>query len=158
MDVVFRAAAIYAFLFLFTRALGKRELSQMSAFELLVLVTMGDLVQQGVTQEDFSVTGSLLAVSTFGFLSLLLGYLSFRFNRLTPVLEGRPVLMIRDGTVLEEPMRIERLNRDEILEAARNQGIADLKDVEIGILEPDGKFSFVLVDRHQHQPMQGGQA
>ena len=152
MDVVYRAAAVYAFLYLFTRALGKRELTEISAFELLVLVTMGDLVQQGVTQEDFSVTGSILAVSTFGFLSLALGYVAFRFPRTQPVLEGRPVLVVREGRVLDEVLRIERLATDELLEAARGQGIADLRDVSYGVLEPDGKFSFIKYDGEQHQP------
>ncbi|HEV2890508.1 MAG TPA: YetF domain-containing protein [Frankiaceae bacterium] len=143
MDVVWRATAVYAFLFLFTRALGKRELVEMSAFEMVVLVTMGDLVQQGVTQEDFSVTGAVLAVSTFGFLALAGSYVAFRFRAARHVLEGRPVVVVHQGKVLDEALRVERVSRDEVLEAARNEGIGDLADVRVGVLEPDGKFSFV---------------
>lgn len=152
MDIVFRAAVVYFFLYLFTRALGKRELAEMSAFELIVLVTIGDLVQQGVTQEDFSVTGAVLAVSTFGLLSLTLGYISFKAPRTRPLIEGTPVLVVRDGTVLSEVLHLERLSKQEVLEAARDQGIGDLAQVEVGILEPDGKFSFIKVDDDQHQP------
>jgi len=150
MDVVWRAAIVYLFLLLFTRALGKRELSEMSAFELIVLVTIGDLVQQGVTQEDFSVTGSILAVSTFGFLALIGSYVAFRFPRTQPLLEGRPIVVIHDGQLLEDVLRIERLSDDEVKEEARTQGIADLADVRLGILEPDGKFSFIKTDGSQH--------
>lgn len=152
MDIVFRAAVVFGFLYVFTRALGKRELAEMSAFELIVLVTIGDLVQQGVTQEDYSVTGAVLAVSTFGLLSLTLGYLSFRLPRARPLLEGSPVLVVRDGELLDDVLKLERLTRDEVLEAARDQGIRDLVDVEVGILEPDGKFSFIKVDGTQHDP------
>lgn len=143
MDVVWRATVIYVFLFVFTRALGKRELSEMSAFELIVLVTIGDLVQQGVTQEDFSLTGAVLAVSTFGLLSLLWSYVGFRLPRARPVLEGQPVVVFHRGRWLDDVLRVERLHRDEVLEAARTQGIADLAEVRLGVLEPDGRFSFV---------------
>ncbi|HEU0130244.1 MAG TPA: YetF domain-containing protein [Mycobacteriales bacterium] len=152
MDVVWRATVVYAFLFLFTRALGKRELAEMSAFELLVLVTIGDLVQQGVTQEDFSVTGSVLAVSTFGFLALIGSYVSFRLPRTRPVLEGRPVVVFHRGQWLDEVLKVERMTRAEVREAARKQGIADLAGVSIGVLEPDGRFSFVTGDGEQHEP------
>ncbi len=150
MDVVWRAAIVYLFLLLFTRALGKRELAEMSAFELIVLVTIGDLVQQGVTQEDFSITGSILAVSTFGFLALIGSYVSFRFPRTQPLLEGRPVVVIHDGRLLEDVLRVERMSGDEVKEEARTQGIADLADVRLGVLEPDGKFSFIKNDESQH--------
>ncbi len=153
MDVVWRAAAVYVFLLLFTRALGKRELAEMSAFELIVLVTIGDLVQQGVTQEDFSVTGSILAVSTFGFLALIGSYSSFRLPKVRTLLEGRPVVVFHDGRWLDDVLKVERLTRDEIREAARNQGIGDLGEVRLGVLEPDGKFSFLKTEESgQHQP------
>jgi uncharacterized membrane protein YcaP (DUF421 family) len=151
MDVVWRAAAIYAFLFVFTRALGKRELAEMSAFELIVLVTIGDLVQQGVTQEDFSITGAMLAVSTFGFLALVGSYTSFKLPRTRKVLEGEPVVVLHDGRWLDRVLSVERLTRDEVLHAARLQGIADLAEVRLGVLEPDGKFSFVKADPDQHE-------
>ncbi len=90
MEIVYRAAAIYFFLWFITRVVGKRELGQMSAFELVLLVTMGDLIQQGVTQEDYSITGAMLAVGTFALLIVLFAYLSWRFPRSRPALEGLP--------------------------------------------------------------------
>lgn len=154
MEIVFRAAITYFFLWGLTRVMGKRELSEMSAFELILLVSIGDLVQQGVTQEDMSLTGALLAVGTIGLLITFFSYLSFRFSRARPVVEGVPVLIVRDGHAIEEALRIERLALEEVLAEARQHGIDDLAKVRLAILEPDGKFSFLVRrgDGGQHEP------
>ena len=143
MEIILRASAIYFFLFLVARGTGKRELSEMTVFELILLVTMGDLIQQGVTQEDMSVTGSFLAVGTLAFWIMVMAYLGFRFEKLRPALEGVPVVVVSDGEPLGEVLRLERVTVDELEEGARNQGIADLADVDLAVLEPDGRFSFL---------------
>lgn len=147
MDIPLRATAIFFFLWFLTRAMGKRELSEMSAFELLLVVTLGDLVQQGVTQEDYSVTGAFLAVGTIGFWVLVFSYTSFRFKPARQLIEGRAVIVVQDGEPLNEMLKLERLTVDEVVEEARNVGIANLADVKFAVLEPDGKFSFVKHDR-----------
>jgi uncharacterized membrane protein YcaP (DUF421 family) len=151
MDIVLRATAIYAFLWLITRAVGKRELSQLSAFDLLLLVTLGDMVQQGVTQQDTSVAGAFLAVGTMAFWTVALSWINFRFRPLRPMLEGLPVVIIRDGALLEDFRRLERLTEEEVKEEVRNQGIDDLRKVRIGVLEADGKMSFLSTDGQQPQ-------
>ena len=143
MEIILRATAIYFFLFLVARGTGKRELSEMTVFELILLVTMGDLIQQGVTQEDMSVTGAFLAIGTLAFWIVVMAYLSFRFQKLRPALEGVPVVVVRDGEPLSEVLRVERVTLDEVEEGARNQGVADLADVDLAVLEPDGRFSFL---------------
>lgn len=143
MEIILRATVLYFFLWAVTRGVGKRELSEMTAFELILLVTMGDLIQQGATQEDMSLTGAALAVGTLALLIMVFAYLSWRFKGLRPALEGVPVVVIQEGRPLDEVLKIERLTLDEICEAARNQGISDLAVVEIGVLEPDGKFTFL---------------
>ena len=155
MEIILRSTVIYIFLWAVARGVGKRELSELTAFELILLVTMGDLIQQGATQEDMSVTGAMLAVATLAFWILVFAYLSFRFKRLRPAFEGVPVVVVREGRALDQVMRIERLTLDEVLEEARNQGIADLAEVEIGVLEPDGKFSFLKTSGDSEQ--QGSQ-
>ena len=149
MEVVWRATAIYLFLLFLTRVIGKRELGQMTAFELVVLVTMGDLVQQGVTQEDYSMTGAMLAVGTFGGLTVLLSWVSWRFPRSRTALEGMPVVVVHEGAVREDVMRLERFPVSELHEAMREQGIEDVREVRVGVLEPDGKLSFVKYDGEQ---------
>ncbi len=152
MDVVYRAAFIYFFLWFITRVIGKRELGSMSAFELVLLVTMGDLIQQGTTQEDFSVTGAMLAVGTFALLMVFFSWVSFRFSRTRPLLEGMPVVVVQDGKPREDVMRYERLDESELLEALREQGIDDVAKVRVGILEPNGKYSFFTVEDHEPAP------
>jgi uncharacterized membrane protein YcaP (DUF421 family) len=155
MELIIRATVIYFFLWLVARGSGKRELSEMTAFELILLVTMGDLIQQGVTQEDTSITGAILAVGTLAFWIILFSVVSWRFKRARPILEGVPVVVLRKGQPLEDVLRIERITVDELKEGARNQGIVDLADIEIGVLEPDGKFSFLQskdVETDQHTP------
>ena len=152
MEVVIRATVVFFFLWAMTRALGKRELAEMTAFELVLLVVVGDLVQQGVTQEDYSLTGAVLAAGTIGLWVLVFAYASYRSRRLQPLLEGMPVIVVHNGQPVEPALRVERLHLDEVKEAARNQGIADLADVRLGVLEPDGRFSFLTGDGDQHPP------
>ena len=160
MEIILRSTVIYFFLWAVARGVGKRELSEMTAFELILLVTMGDLIQQGATQEDMSVTGAGLAVGTLALWILISAYLSWRFRRLRPALEGLPVIVIRQGRPLDKVLAIERLTIEEVCEEARSQGIADLADIEIGVLEPDGKFSFLKTaggaDQHPAQERHAG--
>jgi uncharacterized membrane protein YcaP (DUF421 family) len=146
MEIVVRTTIVYFFLWAVARGTGKRELSQMTAFELVLLVSMGDLVQQGITQEDMSITGAMLAVSTIALWILLFSHIAFRFPRSRPTLDGYPVVVVRDGECLLEVLEGERVTVDDIKEGARTHGIADLREVHVGILEPDGRFSFITRD------------
>ena len=143
MEIIVRATIIYFVLWALARGVGKRELSEMTAFELILLVTMGDLIQQGATQEDMSLTGAALAVGTLAMWILIVSYLSWRFKGVRPFTEGVPVVVIRDGEPLDQVLKVERLTLAEVCEAARNQGITDLAEVDVGVLEPDGRFSFL---------------
>ncbi len=156
MELVLRATAIYFFLWVVTKAMGKRELAEMSPFEMILLVTMGDLIQQGATQDDRSVTGAIITVSTITTWIMLFSYASFRVKRLRPTVEGIPTGVVHDGELVQEAIRIERVTEEEVTSEARAQGIGDLADVKLGVLEPDGNFSFVLrheaPTRQQHHP------
>lgn len=143
MEIIVRATVIYFFLWAVTRGVGKRELSEMTAFELILLVTMGDLIQQGATQNDVSLTGAGLAVGTLAMWILAFAYLSYRFKPFRSVVEGVPVVVVRRGRPLDQVLAVERVTLGEVCEEARNQGIEDLAEVEIAVLEPDGRFSFV---------------
>jgi uncharacterized membrane protein YcaP (DUF421 family) len=152
VELVYRAAVVYLFLWFITRVIGKKELGSMSPFELVVLVTMGDLIQQGVTQEDYSVTGAMLVIGTFALLLVFFSTVSFRFRRTRPVLEGMPVVVVQNGAMREDVMAYERLDQDELFQALREQGIQDLSEVSFGVLEPDGRFSFFTADEHEPAP------
>src|SRR5438045_2752554 len=143
MEIIARATAIFFFVWVVTRSIGKRQLSELSAFQLVLLVTIGDLVQQGLTQDDRSVTGAFLAVGTIAFWVTVASLFAYFLPRSRRVVEGLPVIVVRAGRVIDEGLRVERVPVDELLEEARSEGIADLREVKIGILETDGKFSFI---------------
>lgn len=143
MDIVIRAAVAFLFILLLTRVVGRRELNSLEPFDLILLVTIGDLVQQGVTQNDFSVTGLVLAIGTIAVLTVLFSYLPWRFQVLRPVLEGEPVILIEDGSVIEKNLRRQRLTHEEIAAEARHQQIERLESIRWAVLETSGKISFI---------------
>ncbi|MGH8900967.1 MAG: DUF421 domain-containing protein [Egibacteraceae bacterium] len=93
-----------------------------------------------------SVTGAMIAVGTIAFWIAVLSFLAWRFKSARPVLEGLPLIIVRDGQPLERVLRIERITLDELKESARSHGISDLDDIKLGVLEPDGHFSFITHD------------
>ena len=143
MDIVLRATFAFLFILLLTRVVGRRELSSMQPFDLILLVVIGDLVQQGVTQNDFSVTGIVLAAGTIAVLTVVVSYGGFRFPFLRPVLEGEPVIVLRDGEPILENLNRNRITVGELQAAARQQGIAQLAEVEWAVLETGGRISFI---------------
>jgi uncharacterized membrane protein YcaP (DUF421 family) len=143
MDIVLRATAMFVLLYGLIRLLGKRELGQMTPFELVLMVVMGDLIQQGVTHNDFSLTGGLLAIGTFAFWALILSWTTYLFPKVKDLLEGGPRVIVRQGELIPANMKRDRLTRDEILSEMRLAGIGRLADVEWAILEPQGKISFI---------------
>lgn len=143
MEIVVRSAAIFVFLFLLTRGLRRRTLADMAPFELILLVVIGDIVQQAVTQEDMSITGAVLATLTFAGLITVLSFVTWRSRTAARWVEGVPVVIVRDGRPVDEALANERLPIDEVLEAARQDGIQHLDDVKLAVLEPTGRVSFL---------------
>ena len=143
MDLVVRAAIGFFFVLFLTRIVGRRELSSLEPFDLIMLVMIGDLVQQGITQNDFSVTGMLLVGGVIGVLTIAVSFASFRFPRLRPILEGEPVIVLEDGRPLDRNLRRNRITLAELAAAARGQQIASLDDVRWAVLETSGEISFI---------------
>ena len=143
MDLVIRAAVAFLFVFFLTRVIGRRELSSMQPFDLIMLVMIGDLVQQGVTQNDFSVTGALLVGGTITLLTVAVSYVSFRFPRLRPVLDGEPVIILEDGKPIDRNLRRNRITIEELAAAARQEQLDSLDDVRWAVLETNGRISFI---------------
>lgn len=143
MDIVVRATVMFAMLFALLRLMGKRELGQMTPFELVMLVVLGDLIQQGVTHNDFSLTGATLAIATFGFWTVVLGWIAYLSPRAEKAIEGAPRVLIRNGELIEANLRDDRLTRREIETEMRLAGIATIGEVAWAILEPEGRISFI---------------
>ncbi len=143
MDLVLRAIFLFAFVYGLTRIIGRRELSSLQPFDLILLIVVGDAIQQGLTQDDYSVTGAVLVIGTFALLQVFTSFLSFRFSRLRPILEGEPVIVIEDGEPLMKNLRRERLTVEEVAAQARIQQIESLNDVKWAVLETSGQISFI---------------
>jgi uncharacterized membrane protein YcaP (DUF421 family) len=147
VDIVLRSIVIFVFIWVLMRLLGRRELSKLEPFDLIVLVVIGDLVQQGVTQQDLSVTGAVLAVGTIGLLTLVFSWASWRFPRVRPALDGSPVVLVEDGKPLADNMRRERITIEEIAAQARLSSIDSLDKIRWAVLETGGAISFIPKQR-----------
>src|SRR4029453_10744657 len=123
MDLAIRAVALFFFVYLLTRIIGRRELSSMEPFDLILLIVIGDAVQQGLTQDDYSVTGAIIVVGTFAVLQVLVSFLSYRFKKLGPGLEGEPIIIVQDGKPIERNLRRERMTIEEVMVSARQQQV-----------------------------------
>jgi uncharacterized membrane protein YcaP (DUF421 family) len=143
MDLVLRTIVVFLLILLVTRAVGRRELSTMEPFDLILLVVIGDLIQQGVTQSDYSLTGTAIVVATLAVLTMGTAYVSFRFRSLRPLLEGEPVLLMVDGRPVERNLRRQRMTVDELRAEARLAQVGSLDDVRYAVLETNGRVSFV---------------
>jgi uncharacterized membrane protein YcaP (DUF421 family) len=118
VDLALRAVVLFFVVFILTRVIGRRELSSLEPFDLILLIILGDAIQQGLTQD-------------------------FRSRRLRPILQGEPIVLVQDGSLIESNLRRERLTAGEIAEAARQEQIASLEDVQWAVLETSGKISFI---------------
>jgi uncharacterized membrane protein YcaP (DUF421 family) len=143
MDVAIRAAVAFVFVYVLTRAVGRRELGSMEPFDLILLIVLGDLIQQGITQSDYSVVGLFLAASVMGLMTVAFSYVSWRFPRVRPLLDGEPIVIVHDGQPIEPNLRRERLSLDEVRAQARLQQIESLDDVKLAVLETSGQISFI---------------
>jgi uncharacterized membrane protein YcaP (DUF421 family) len=143
MDLVLRAVVVFAFVLVLTRVIGKRELGSLQPFDLILLIVLGDALQQGLTQDDYSLTGAILVVGTIAVLQVAVSWVTYRFPFTRPIIEGEPVIVVQDGEVIERNLKRERLTLEEIAEAARVEQIAHLSEVRWAILETSGTISFI---------------
>jgi uncharacterized membrane protein YcaP (DUF421 family) len=143
MDLVIRATVVFFFIFLVTRIVGRRQLSSLEPFDLIMLVVIGDLVQQAITQSDNSVTGALIVIATVALLSVFVAWVAFRFKRARLVTDGEPIIIVQDGKPIERNLHRERLTVEEVEEEARRQQIDSIEKIRWAILETNGQISCI---------------
>jgi uncharacterized membrane protein YcaP (DUF421 family) len=146
MEIVIRAALMFLFLWLVTRAVGRSTLGELSSFQLILFITMGDLVGQAIVQQDYSFTAGALAVATFAVLTIFLSWINSRWRAPARVTHGVPAIVLKDGEPLLDIMHRERLGLDDLLAAARGQGIERVGDIQLVVLEANGQLSFFTTD------------
>jgi uncharacterized membrane protein YcaP (DUF421 family) len=143
MDLVLRALVLFLAVYLLLRVVGRRELAQMEPFDFILLIVLGDAIQQGLTQDDYSVTGALIVITSIAAIQVVVGYSAFRWRRVRTFLEGEPIVLVDNGDTIEKNLHRTRISEEELAQEARMSQIASLNDVEWAILETSGKVSFI---------------
>jgi uncharacterized membrane protein YcaP (DUF421 family) len=143
MDLVGRAFVMFLLILLLVRVVNRRELSKMEPYDLVLLIVLGDLVQQGITQNDYSITGASIVIVTMTLLSIFTAYVAYRLPRFGRVLDGEPVILLENGRPLEQNLRRERISLGELAAEARQNDISDLGTVRYAVLETSGSISFL---------------
>ncbi len=143
LEKVLRAVFVYAFLVVGLRLAGKRELAQLNAFDLVVLLTISNTVQNAIIGDDNSVTGGVIGASTLLLVNFLVVRFLYRHDRLDRLIEGEPDALVENGQVNTERLKRELITLPELETAARKQGFASLADVDRAVLEPGGGITFV---------------
>jgi|SRR5690625_435094 len=144
MDLIIRATVIYLFILVIFRIAGKRALSQMTTFDFVLLLIVGEATQQALLTDDYSIIGAMLVIGTLVILDLLFARFSKRWEFFDKITNGVPVIIMKDGEPVENRMDQEAIEIDDILESARrNQGLESLDQVKYAVLEKDGQISII---------------
>jgi uncharacterized membrane protein YcaP (DUF421 family) len=146
MDLVLRAIVMFVLLFAVTRIAGRRTLASLEPFDFILLIVIGDLIQQGVTQNDQSLTGMVLVIGTVTVLQVGLQYSTWRSRRLRQVLEPEPLILVEHGELLRGNLDRERMTVDELLAEARLAQIESISEIDWAVLERNGRVSFLRRD------------
>ncbi|WP_207420473.1 DUF421 domain-containing protein [Desertivirga brevis] len=145
-SIVFRSAFIYVAVFLILRLGGKRTVGEMTTFDLVLLLIISEAIQQSLIDDDNSITGGLLAITTLVFIDIMVSLISNRFSKVDKILNGVPLIILKDGKPLLERIKKSRLQVEDILEAARKmQGIDSLDKIKYAVLEKDGTISIIPI-------------
>ena len=144
MNPVVRGLAVYIFLVIIFRFIGKRSLSQSTTFDLILLLIISEVTQQALVGEDFSVTGAFILITTLIGADLLFSGIKNRFDWFDKVAEGMPMIIVDHGKPLEKRMAKTRVEEEDILEAARNKhGLERMEQIKYAVLEKNGDISII---------------
>jgi len=144
--IVLRTAAVYLVILVGLRLAGKREIGQMTVFDLVVLLLIANAVQNAMVGPDTSLIGGVLAAFVLLVLNWIVAWLRLRSPRLRRIVEGSATLLVLHSEMIPDHMRREGLDEDTLMAALREHGIADLSGVEMAVLETDGSISVVPAD------------
>jgi uncharacterized membrane protein YcaP (DUF421 family) len=146
LEIVARTLTVYVIVLVGVRLSGKREVGQMTPFDLTLLLLISNSVQNAMTGPDTSLAGGLVAAATLLLVNYGVGSISGKNRRFRKFIEGQPTLLIHDGEVIYEHLRKERVSKDELDRALREHGISTCKDVALAVLEVDGTISCLKYD------------
>ena len=146
LEIALRAAIIYVVVLIGLRLTGKREVGQMTPFDLVLLLLIANAVQNAMTGPDTSVTGGLVAAATLLAVNALVTRVVWRYKKARRLVEGTPTLLIRAGKVIPEHLAKEQVTLEELHQALREHGVASVEEVSLAVLEIDGSISVLRND------------
>jgi uncharacterized membrane protein YcaP (DUF421 family) len=141
-EKILRPIVVYLFLVIALRLAGKRELAQLNPFDLVVLLTLSNTVQNAIIGDDNSVTGGIIGAATLLLVNFIVVRILFRHEKLDQLIEGEPTVLIEHGKILGDMLTKEVLSLTELEAAAHKQGFGDLREVDRATLDPSGTISF----------------
>ena len=141
LRIILSSVIVYIFIILMIRLFGKKELAQLSVFDLVFILLISNAVQNAMVLGDNSLVGGLAAAGALFCLNFLLKYLQFRFPKFSKVVQGDAIMLVYHGRMIDKHMRIARVSSDELMEAIREHGVKSISDVDLAILEVDGNIS-----------------
>ncbi|MBZ5502941.1 MAG: DUF421 domain-containing protein [Acidobacteriia bacterium] len=140
-EKILRSLIVYFFLLLMLRLLGRREVAQMTVFDLVVLLILSNVLQNAMIGPDNSVTGGLIGATAILVANWIMGRLVFKSKQFGRAIEGVPVLLVHHGQFIEPNLRRESISKEDVLSTLRTQGVFHLHEVRAAVLEPSGKLS-----------------
>lgn len=143
LEKVLRSAAVYFFILVALRFTGKRQVGQLTPFDLVVLLLLSNVVQNAVTGPDNSLAGGLIGAATILGLNYVVAEISYRFKPARHLLEGDPTILVHNGKVLKHNLQRERINMNDLSAALRKNGVSDVSSVRFAVLEENGQISVV---------------
>lgn len=144
MDMIVRAVAIYLVLLVVFKIAGRRTLLQMTSFDLILLLIISEATQQALLGNDFSVTGAALTIITLVVVDMIFGMIKKYISGAESMIDGSPVILVENGELLHEKMKLADISCDDIMASARNnQGVYKISDIKFPILERNGHISII---------------
>lgn len=141
LEKILRSAIVYVFLLVAFRLLGKRQVGQLTPFDLIVLLIISNVLQNAMIGPDNSLTGGLIGATTVLGLNWIVARVTMKSRKLERLVEGVPTILVHHGHVIEENLKRELISREELLSALRKQGVFNLSDVKVAMLEESGALS-----------------
>lgn len=142
-EFVLRAVLVYGFLLLIFRLTGKRQVGQLAPFDLILLLVVSNAVQNSMNAGDNTVSAGLILVLTLVALNAAMGWLTFRSRKAERLVEGRAVVLVHNGKVVKSALEAEQITHEELMQAIRQQGLTDLDQVRVALLENNGQISVI---------------
>lgn len=142
-EKVLRSGVVYLFLLMAFRITGKRQVGQLTSFDLVVLLILSNVVQNALIGNDNSLLGGLIGAAAILVINFLVVEIAYRFKPVRRLMEGTPALLVHNGRILQENLSHERLTQDDLMAALRKNGIADVERVRFAVLEDNGQISVV---------------